>query len=65
MHPRHPKFSIWAASCIAIGLFIAHIDGIGVEGIVGAALLMSSLVCAALAITWAYGLWKRKPPPDK
>ncbi len=65
MDPHHPKFSIWAASCIAVGLLIAYLDGVGMQGILGSALLMSSLICAVLAITWVYGLWKRKSRPDK
>ena len=65
MNVRHPKFSIWAASCIAIGLAIAYSDGISARDLVGSALLMSSVICTAIAITWLYRVLKRKPPSDK
>ena len=65
MNLRNPKFSIWAASCIAIGLLTAYVDGVSLRGVVGSALLMSSLICACFAIAWVHRLLKARSPSGK
>lgn len=65
MSIRNHKFSIWAASCITIGLLTAYIDGVSLEGVVGSALLMSSLICAYFAIAWVHRTLKSRPRSDK
>lgn len=36
-------FSLWALSCISIGLFLAYRAGVGFNGLVFAGIVMSSL----------------------
>ena len=60
MNPGGSKYSIWAATCIGVGLAIAYIDGISVKSLVGSALIMSSLICATIAIAWLLNRLRRK-----
>ena len=65
MNFPNPKFTIWAVSCITIGLLTAYIDGVSLKGIIGSAVLMSSLICAGFAIAWMHRILKSKPRSDK
>ena len=58
------RFSIWAASCIAIGLAIAHADGVGTRGLVGGGLMMSCVICVVIVIKFVCHRLRRKTPPN-
>ena len=53
-------FSVWAASCIALGLLMAYIDGISMRGIIFGAMTGAIMVAAVTALTYISRLWKRK-----
>ena len=57
-------FSVWAASCVALGLFMAYVDGIALGGIITGAMVGSIAVATALASTYALRVMKRKRSPQ-
>ena len=57
-------FSVWAASCIALGLLMAYVDGISMRGIIFGAMTGAIMVAAVTALTYIFRLWKRKRPPQ-
>jgi len=58
-------FSVWAASCVALGLFMAYVDGIALGGIIAAAMVGSIAVATALASTYVLRVLKRKRSPQR
>ncbi len=53
-------FSVWAASCISLGLLMGYVDGISLRGIVGGAMAVSIAVAAVLAASYALRVLRRK-----
>ena len=56
-------FSVWAASCIALGLLMAYVDGVGLRGIMGSATIMSLLIAGVIASSYVFRALKRNEPP--
>lgn len=50
------KFSIWAASCVSLGLLAAAVDGATPLGLAKAALIMASLMVIVLLVAL---LWQK------
>ena len=53
-------FSVWAASCISLGLLMAYVDGISSRGMIGGAMAVSIVIAAVLAATYALRALRRK-----
>ena len=53
-------FSIWAASCVSLGLFMAYVDGVNMRGIIGSAMIWSVIIAGVIAATFVFHLLKRK-----
>ena len=58
-------FTVWAASCIGLGLLVAYADGIGMRGIIGSAMVMSLVIVGVIASTSTFHMLKRKRPPKQ
>lgn len=58
-------FSVWAASCISIGLFMAYVDGKGSGGLVTAATIGAIAIAVVLASTYVLRVLKRKRSPQR
>lgn len=56
-------FTVWAVSCIGLGLLVAYADGIGIKGIIGSATVMSLVIVGVIASTYVFHALKRKRPP--
>ncbi len=54
------QFSVWAASCISLGLFMAYVDGVGMRGIIGGAMVWSIVIAGATASVYIFHVLKRK-----
>ena len=53
-------FSVWAASCISLGLLMAYVDGVNMRGIIGSAATMSLVVAALIVAISVYRALKHK-----
>lgn len=58
-------FSIWAASCISLGLFMAYIDGGHTQGAIASASAMSLMVAGVLASIYGFRVLQRKLSPQR
>lgn len=52
MKPSPLGLSAWAFTCIAIGLGLAYLGGVGGTGIIKAGILMSMLAALAFGSAW-------------
>ena len=59
-HMKGLWFSVWAASCISIGVLVGYVDGMNSRAIIAGAMFGSTLVIGALASTIVMKMWKRK-----
>lgn len=58
-------FSVWAASCIALGLLMAYAEGISLRGIIGSATIMSLFIAGVIASSYVFSALKRRWPPER
>ena len=58
-------FSAWAACCVSLGLFMAHVDGISLQGIIGSATIWSTVIAGVVASVYVFRLVKRKRTPQR
>lgn len=54
------RFSVWAASCISLGLLLAYADGVNMRGIIGSAGTMALVVAALIVANSVYRALKHK-----
>ena len=59
MKPTPLGLSVWAFTCIAIGLGLAYLGGIGSTGIIKASILMSILAALAFCGAWLRQMLKK------
>ena len=52
MKPTPLGLSVWAFTCIAIGLGLAYLGGVGSTGVIKASILMSILAALAFGGAW-------------
>ena len=57
-------FSVWAVSCMSLGLFMAYVDGASPQGLIASAMVWSTVIAAVIASIFVFNLLKRKRSPQ-
>lgn len=57
-------FSVWAVSCISLGLFMAYVDGASLRGLIASATVWSTAIAAIIASIVVFNILKRKRSPQ-